>query len=153
RSARAVNSQIVATHGRSSRVSSPFGNKGRAMIFRQLIDAQSSTYTYLLADDATGEAVVIDPVFEQVRREIALIDELNLKLRYSLETHIHADHVSAAWLLKSKLGCKIALAAQSGAEGADVYLKPGDRIAFGSRHLEVRATPGHTSGCLTYVLD
>ncbi len=123
------------------------------MIFRQLFDAQSSTYTYLLADEATGDAVLIDAVFEQVRREIALIDELNLKLRYSLETHVHADHVTGAWLLKSKLGCKIALSAQSGAEGADVYLKPGDRIAFGARHLEARATPGHTSGCMTYVLD
>jgi sulfur dioxygenase len=123
------------------------------MIFRQLFDAQSSTYTYLLADDATGDAVLIDPVFEQVRREIALIDELNLKLRASVETHVHADHVTGAWLLKSKLGCKIAISAQSGAQGADTYLKPGDRVAFGGRHLDVRATPGHTSGCLTYVLD
>jgi glyoxylase-like metal-dependent hydrolase (beta-lactamase superfamily II)/rhodanese-related sulfurtransferase len=123
------------------------------MIFRQLFDTQSSTYTYLLADETTGDAVVIDPVFEQVRREIALIDELNLKLRYSLETHVHADHVTGAWLLKSKLGSKIALSAQSGADGADVYLKPGDRIALGNRHLEARATPGHTNGCMTYVLD
>src|SRR6185295_5119716 len=119
----------AATLGRKSRLFTPKRNKGRAMIFRQLFDAQSSTYTYLLADDTTGDAILIDPVFEQVRREIALIDELNLKLRYSVETHVHADHVTGAWLLKEKLSCKIALSAQSGADGADVYIKPGDRIA------------------------
>ncbi|MEO7726890.1 MAG: MBL fold metallo-hydrolase, partial [Burkholderiales bacterium] len=63
------------------------------MIFRQLFDAQSSTYTYLLGDSASGEAVLIDPVFEQVRRDAALISELNLRLTWTLDTHVHADHV------------------------------------------------------------
>src|SRR5258707_2616457 len=66
------------------------------LIFRQLFDQQSSTYTYLLADSATGEAVLIDPVFEQVRRDTALIDELRLHLLYTIDTHIHADHVTGA---------------------------------------------------------
>ncbi len=123
------------------------------MLFRQLFEPQSSTYTYLLADENSGEAVVIDPVFEEVRREIALIEELGLKLLASLETHVHADHVTGAWLLKSKLGSRIALSAQSGAEGADIYLKNGDRVAFGKRYVEARATPGHTNGCMTFVLD
>ena len=123
------------------------------LIFRQLFDPTSSTYTYLLGDSATGEAVLIDPVFEQVRRDAALVSELGLKLLWTLETHVHADHVTGAWLLKQRLGSQIALAEAAGASGADRVLKDGDRIAFGKRSLEVRATPGHTNGCVTYVLD
>jgi sulfur dioxygenase len=123
------------------------------LVFRQLFDPSSSTYTYLLADRNSNEAVVIDPVFEQVRRDAALIAELGLRLVYALETHIHADHVTGAWLLKQRTGCRIALSADSGAQGADRYLVADDVIAFGARNLQVRKTPGHTKGCLTYVLD
>ena len=123
------------------------------MILRQLFDPQSSTYTYLLADPASREALLIDPVFEQARRDAALIGELGLKLCWVLETHIHADHVTGAWLLRDKLGGKIASSRAGGAEGADKYLQGGDRIAFGQRHVEALATPGHTNGCMTYVLD
>ncbi len=123
------------------------------MIFRQLFDPQSSTYTYLLADPVSREAVLIDAVFDQARRDAALIDELGLKLKFTLETHVHADHVTGAWLLKQKLGSRIAVSAASGAEGADVYLRPQEKTPFGSRHLEARATPGHTGACTTYVLD
>ena len=123
------------------------------LIFRQLFDPQSSTYTYLLADPGTREAVLIDPVFEQARRDAALVAELGLKLAWTLETHVHADHVTGAWLHKQRLGSRIALAAASGAEGADRLLAHGDRVEFGGRALEARATPGHTDGCLTYVLD
>ncbi len=120
-------------------------------IFRQLFDATSSTYTYLLASD--GEAVLIDPVFEQVRRDAALLRELGLRLVATLDTHVHADHVTGAWLLKQQLGSQIAVSAAAGAAGTDRPLQHGDRVSFGSRHLEVRATPGHTNGCLSYVLD
>ncbi len=123
------------------------------LIFRQLFDPTSSTYTYLLGCSATREALLIDPVFEQVRRDAALITELGLTLAWTIETHVHADHITGAWLLKQKLGSSIALAAASGATGADRLLADGDRVEFGRRALEVRATPGHTSGCLTYVLD
>jgi len=123
------------------------------MLLRQIFDAQSSTYTYLLADPASREAVLIDPVFEQARRDAALIDELGLKLAWTLETHVHADHVTGAWLLHEKLGSRIAVSAASGAEGADRYLKFQDRISFGKQSLEARPTPGHTAGCTTYVLD
>ncbi len=123
------------------------------MLFRQLFDPQSSTYSYLLADVATREAVLIDPVYEQVRRDGALIEELDLKLVWTLETHVHADHVTGAWLLRHRFGSRIALAAASGAEGADRLLQPGERVDFGRRYLSTRATPGHTAGCLTYVLD
>ena len=123
------------------------------MIFRQLFDPQSSTYTYLLADPASREAVLIDPVFEQARRDAALVEELGLKLRWTLETHVHADHVTAAWLHRRKLGSRIGLSAASGAEGADRYLAAHDEVRFGGRALQARPTPGHTSGCMTYVLD
>lgn len=123
------------------------------LVFRQLFDPTSSTYTYLLGCSVSKEALLIDPVFEQARRDAALIGELGLTLAWTLDTHVHADHVTGAWLLKQRLGSRIALSAASGAAGADRLLQDGDRIEFGRRSLEVRATPGHTSGCVTYVLD
>src|ERR1051326_773564 len=123
------------------------------MIFRQLFDPQSSTYTYLLADPVTREAVLIDPVFEQARRDAALVEELGLRLKLSLETHVHADHVTGAWLLKQKLGSRIMVGKASGAVGVDRHLSQDDVVQFGGRRLMVRATPGHTNSCLTYVLD
>jgi len=121
------------------------------MIFRQLFDPTSSTYTYLLGD--SGEAVLIDPVYEQAPRDLALLQELGLALQVTLDTHVHADHVTGAWRLHQRCGSAIALSEVAGASGVDRPLRHGDRIPFGSRHLTVRATPGHTSGCLTYVLD
>lgn len=123
------------------------------ILFRQLFDSVSSTYTYLLGDPHAHEAVLIDPVFEHARRDMALIRELGLNLRCTLETHVHADHITGAWLLHQCCGSQIAMAANAGGRGADHLLRHGDRIEFGIRHLTVRATPGHTSGCLTYVLD
>ena len=122
------------------------------MIFRQLFDPQSATYSYLLADQNTREAVLIDPVFEQARRDAALVKELGLRLTATLETHMHADHVTAAWLLKQKLGSRIGAPAASGAQGAD-FAVGDETIRFGSKSLEPRHTPGHTGGCTTYVLD
>lgn len=123
------------------------------LIFRQLFDLQSSTYTYLLGDRASGEALVIDPVHEHVLRDTALLRELGLRLVATLDTHVHADHVTGAWLLKARTGSAILLSAASGAVNADRLLQHGDTVAFGARHVAVRATPGHTDGCLTYVLD
>ena len=123
------------------------------MIFRQLYDPLSSTYTYLLADEGSRDALLIDPVFEQARRDAALLEELGLRLKLTLETHVHADHVTGAWLLRQKLGSRIAVAAESGAEGADLYLRPQEKIRFGARYLQARPTAGHTNACLTYVLD
>src|SRR6202158_3050892 len=123
------------------------------LIFRQLFDPHSSSYSYLLGDPRSCETVLIDPVFEQARRDAALIQELDLKLVATLETHVHADHVTGAWLLKRQLGSDIAMSRNSGAKGADRYLAHGDRVNFGNRYVETRATPGHTEGCVTYVLD
>lgn len=121
------------------------------MLFRQLYDAESSTYTYLLADPKTRDAVIIDPVLEQVDRDVALIGELGLDLRYALDTHVHADHVTGAGLLRERLGCRTVLSERAGVGCADIPVKHGDTIAFGAERLEVRETPGHTSSCLSYV--
>jgi sulfur dioxygenase len=122
------------------------------MIFRQLIDAESSTLTYLVADEVSHAAVLIDSVFEQHLRDLALLRELGLELRYCLETHVHADHVTGAWLMKQALGSKIAVSSTAGAALADLLLDHGDALHVGGIEIQVRATPGHTNGCLAYVL-
>lgn len=123
------------------------------MIFRQLYDAASSTYTYLLADETSREAMLIDPVFEQIHRDLALLRELDLTLKVVVDTHAHADHVTAAWMLKQKTACLIALADAVGAQQVDLPLNHGDVIGVAGVSLEVRATPGHTNGCLSFVLS
>jgi sulfur dioxygenase len=125
------------------------------LIFRQLFDGASSTYTYLLGCTSTRQAVIIDTVFEQHLRDRALIDELGLTLLATLDTHCHADHVTGAWLMQQATGCRIGVSKRYGADmqGANLLLDQGDRVEFGLRHLEVRATPGHTDGCITYVSD
>lgn len=123
------------------------------LIFRQLFDQESSTFTYLLGDSERREALLIDPVFGQARRDLALLNELGLKLKATLDTHCHADHITAAWLLKARANAQIGISKQAGVEGADRYLSDGDRVEFGDRYLEVRETPGHTSGCLSFVAD
>lgn len=120
-------------------------------IFRQLYDNVSSTYTYVLADAATREAVIIDPVFELHRRDLALIKELGLKLKFAIDTHCHADHVTGAWLLKQAAGCQIVLSAKYKAAGVDRPVDEGDVIEFGSVRFDVWATPGHTDGCLSLI--
>ncbi len=121
------------------------------MIFRQLFDATSCTYTYLLADERTRDAVLVDPVFEQHQRDAALVRELGLRLAFTIDTHCHADHVTGAWLMKRALGSRIALSPSYGAKNVDVALVHGSEIRFGDRALEVRATPGHTGGCASLV--
>lgn len=123
------------------------------LVFRQLQDPPSSTYTYLLGDSSSSQAVLIDPVFEQAERDAALISELGLTLRYTLDTHLHADHITAAWRMKHLLGSRVAISAAAGTQGADKELNAGDRIEFGNRSLEARPTPGHTDGCMSFVLD
>ncbi|HVU00941.1 MAG TPA: MBL fold metallo-hydrolase [Polyangiaceae bacterium] len=122
------------------------------MLFRQLFDSASSTYTYVLADERTRDAVVIDPVFERHRRDLALLRELELRPAYVIDTHCHADHVTGAWLLKQTQGARIALAAEYHAENVDVPLRDGEVLRFGDEAVEVRATPGHTAGCLSLVV-
>lgn len=120
-------------------------------LFRQLLDPETSTWTYLLADSDTREALLIDPVVEQMDRDRQLLEELGLTLRFTLETHVHADHVTASGRLREALGSKVVVGALAGVRNADVELADGDTLELGGLGLEARATPGHTSGCSTYV--
>lgn len=124
-------------------------------VFRQLFDPASSTYTYLLADPQNRQAVIIDTVFEQHWRDLALITELRLKLVAVLDTHCHADHVTGAWLMREATGCRIGVSRRysDALQDADLVLDHGDRVVFGNCALEVRSTPGHTAGCITFVTD
>lgn len=121
------------------------------MIFRQLFDAASSTYTYLLACADTREAMIIDTVFEQYDRDAALARELDLEVRYVLDTHVHADHVTGAWLWREQTGAQSGIADAANVDEIDIRIANGDVFAFGNESITARATPGHTSGCLTYV--
>lgn len=119
-------------------------------IFRQLFDSVSSTYTYLVADTTSREAVLIDPVIEHADRDSKVVSDLGLKLTYVINTHMHADHITGTGLLKKLVpGCKSVISKASGAK-ADIHIAEGDLVQFGRHALKVLATPGHTNGCVTY---
>lgn len=122
------------------------------MMLRQLFDQDSSTYTYLVADPATGQAALIDPVREQVERDLKLIEELGLRLTYVLDTHVHADHVTGAALLRERTGA-LTVASTKGAPCADVHVSHGDELALGTLSIRVLETPGHTDDSVSYLMD
>lgn len=127
--------------------------RGDKIGLKQLFDTESSTYTYLLWDTNTKDAIIVDPVDIQVDRDLSIVNELGLNLHYGVNTHAHADHITGTGLLKTKVeGLQSVISEASGAQ-ADLKIGAGDRIAFGSRFIEARATPGHTVGCLSYVSD
>ncbi|HWQ38630.1 MAG TPA: MBL fold metallo-hydrolase [Burkholderiales bacterium] len=121
------------------------------MIFRQLFDPGSATYTYLLACARTREAVLVDPVREQFERDLAVIGQLALRLMYILETHVHADHVTGARRLRERTGARTAVSRHCGASGYDRLLDEGDVIVFGDEVLRAIATPGHTPGSTCFL--
>ncbi len=123
------------------------------MIFHQLFEKETSTYTYLLADSDSKEAVLIDPVLETVERDLKLIQELGLKLIYVLDTHIHADHVTAAGEIRKRLGIKTAVSHGAKVDCADLTMKDGTEIKFGKHLLKVLETPGHTDSCISLVCE
>jgi len=123
------------------------------MILRQLFDYETWTYSYLIADEVSKEAIIIDPVLSHIERDMKLISELGLTLQYALDTHVHADHITAAGHLRDRLACKTGLAAVNGVDCADISLSDGDKLMFGQYELEVIATPGHTSGCLSFYVE
>ncbi|EFO90010.1 hypothetical protein CRE_30598 [Caenorhabditis remanei] len=123
----------------------------KSPIFRQLLEFKSNTYTYILACHKTGEAAIIDPVVDTVSRDVQICRDLNLKLLYGINTHVHADHVTGTHKLKSAFpSMQSVLCSKSGGE-ADKYVSEGDVIKVGGLKLEVRETPGHTNGCVSYV--
>lgn len=123
---------------------------GTKLIFRQLFDYDTWTYTYLLADPSSKDAILIDPVKEQVPRDLRLLEELGLRLKYVLDTHIHADHITGADDLRKATGAKVGVSRESQVTCADLLLEDGHKLGFGPFALEVMATPGHTNTCLSF---
>lgn len=126
--------------------------RGR-MIFRQLFEPVSSTYTYVLGCEQTGKAILVDPVVSAIDRDLGLINELGLTLAFTLDTHIHADHITGALELKRKVGSQIAAPAFDQLPCADIAIEEGKPFVLGSIHIEPLHTPGHTAGHFSYLTD
>lgn len=122
------------------------------MILRQIFERETSTYTYLLGDEQRGEALLIDPVNEFEAQYLKLIEELDLKLVASIDTHIHADHVTASGQLRELTGCHTYLGRKGDVVCSDFNLDDGQQITFGDYALSVIATPGHTDDSHCFVL-
>ncbi|MBB3048735.1 glyoxylase-like metal-dependent hydrolase (beta-lactamase superfamily II) [Litorivivens lipolytica] len=123
------------------------------MIFRQLFDDQSSTYTYLLADDSRREALLIDPVVEKVEQYLQLLRELNLTLKYAIDTHTHADHITALGSLRDKTGCVTIMGEFTKADCVSQRVSDGDDITLGAIQLKALFTPGHTNESFSFYLS
>jgi sulfur dioxygenase len=123
------------------------------MFFRQLFDAESSTYTYVLADINTKEAILIDSVLEQHNRDIKLLKELDFTLKYCIDTHIHADHITGMGKMKETTGCEIGMPNDPHVIGADFLMKGGDTLTIGKLTVKVLASPGHTDHHLAFLVD
>ncbi|BDM83376.1 MBL fold metallo-hydrolase [Acaryochloris marina] len=123
------------------------------MLFRQLFDPASSTYTYLVADTATRRAVLVDPVREQVERDLLLIHELGLNLHYCMETHLHADHVTGTTALRKATDCKGIVPSGAQVRCADRHIKDGEMIHLGAVQIIALSTPGHTDSHMSYHLN
>jgi sulfur dioxygenase len=123
------------------------------MKIRQLFDTETSSYTYLVWDDKTREAALIDSVDTQMERDLQLIRELNLDLKYTLETHIHADHITASGKIREQLGSRAVVHRNSQSVCADILVADGDTIKLGEQQIQVMETSGHTDTCVSYRID
>jgi glyoxylase-like metal-dependent hydrolase (beta-lactamase superfamily II) len=122
------------------------------MIFRQLFDRTSSTYTYLLAERKGGEALLIDPVIENTDQYTQLLDELDVKLVLAVDTHIHADHVTALGSLRNRTDCATAMGDKTGVDCVSVLFREGEKLCVDNLHLDILYTPGHTDDSYSFVL-
>lgn len=125
------------------------------MNIRQLFDPSTSTYTYLLWDEASGEAALIDSVKEQVDRDEKVLNDLKLTPKYLLETHIHADHITGSGILRERFGDQVTAAVHkaSGSDCADLLLSDGDTLQLGEQSIRVLYTPGHTDTDVSFLVD
>lgn len=123
------------------------------MKIRQLFDYDTWTYTYILWDENTKEAAIIDTVLEQVERDVQHVTELGLKVKYLLETHIHADHITGAGPIRKRLGGQIVVHKNSESECADILAVEGDQFKLGEQTIDVLHTPGHTNNDITYQIE
>ncbi len=122
------------------------------MLFRQLFDRESSTYTYLIADERAGVTALVDPVIENLERDLTLVAELGCRLVAVLDTHVHADHVTGAGKLRERTSAVTHLSAKGGAPCADDPLEDGHLIGVGCVAIRALSTPGHTNGCMSFVV-
>ncbi|WP_442498630.1 MBL fold metallo-hydrolase [Methylobacter sp. sgz302048] len=122
------------------------------MIFRQLFEPDTCTYSYLIGCEFTQKAVLIDPVASEVDSYVALLNELKLTLIYTMETHVHADHITGAGQLRDTLGSKSVVHRDAGAMCADLLVTDGVPLQVGEIEIRVLHTPGHTAGCVSYVI-
>ena len=123
------------------------------MFVRQLFDRETSTYTYLIADEATSEAAIIDPVKEQLERDVLLIKQLGFKLKYVFETHVHADHITSSGKLRDEFSAEVVLHENSEAKCADLLIKDGDVLKLGNIEVKALHTPGHTNADLSFAVE
>lgn len=123
------------------------------MIFKQLFETDSSTYTYLIADPDSGDAILIDPVLETVERDLQVLKDLNLTLTTTLETHVHADHLTGAKLLKQHTGCQTAYPAMVQASCIDIGIREGEAFKVGNIEINPLFTPGHTDHHHAFLID
>lgn len=123
------------------------------MIFKQLFEPVSSTYTYLLGCEDTGKAVLVDPVVSAIDRDLTILNELGLTLAYTLDTHIHADHITGALELKKKTGSRIAAPAFDRLPCSDLGIEEGKPFELGNICIKPLHTPGHTDGHFSYCVE
>jgi glyoxylase-like metal-dependent hydrolase (beta-lactamase superfamily II) len=123
------------------------------MLFRQVFDDESGTYTYLIADENTKAAILVDPVISHVERDSQLIADLGLTLRYCLETHIHADHITGTGKLRELTGCLGIVPENAPAKCADRYIQDREILQIDSVKIEAIATPGHTDSHMAYLVN
>jgi glyoxylase-like metal-dependent hydrolase (beta-lactamase superfamily II) len=120
------------------------------MLFRQLFDSESSTYTYILGDPAWHEAIVIDPVLDHIQPIIEILKTESMRLTHILDTHVHADHITGAGALRAQTGAQVVMSREAGAPCADILVDDEDFIVLGDDVIRVIRTPGHTPGCTSY---
>ncbi len=123
------------------------------LVLRQLFDYESWTYTYLLIDTKSNEAIQIDSVKEQVERDLKNIKELGIKIKYLLETHVHADHITGVDSLRNEIGAEVVYGANSGVSCADIDIEDEEELKFGQYTIRAMSTPGHTNGCTNYLIE
>jgi len=122
------------------------------MLFRQLYDNESGTFTYVLGSEKSHQAIVIDPVKEHAGQYVQLLQELGYKLRYVLDTHVHADHITGAGQLKQLTQCEYVMGENSKAKHVDLHLKDGDKLRLDDIELTAWYTPGHTDDSYSFVM-
>lgn len=124
-----------------------------SLIVKQLVDRETCTYTYLLIDPITQEAALIDAVKEQFGRDIQIIEELGVELLYTIETHVHADHVTSSGMIRQNTGAKIVFGDAADIKTIDIAVKDGQQLPLGNYTIQAISTPGHTSGCMSFYVD